>query len=204
MPKRWVRRNAESVAENAGAAGILGNAAEKGRQFFDERGTVRADRRKKFRMAKCEMERAVAAHGSSGDGAVGAAGSRAETFFDAWKKFLHEEIFVASFSVVRIDVERRAGSGCCNQKFANLVSFPKIFDKVPSAGVDEHLFVIAEAMEEIEDGEALRLVCVVTWRKQNAIRNGMSENFAGQGIAFDAASGSEGRRRAQEKEKNGE
>jgi hypothetical protein len=51
------------------------------------------------------------------------------------------------------------------------------------------LFVVAESVEEIEDREFSGFVGVVTGRKEHAVVDGMSEDFAGEGIALDAAGG---------------
>jgi hypothetical protein len=58
--------------------------------------------------------------------------------------------------------------------------------------MDEHLFVIAEPMEEIKDRKALLFVRVIAGRKQNAVGNSVRKDFAGEGVAFDAAGGGEG------------
>ena len=59
--------------------------------------------------------------------------------------------------------------------------------------MDEELFVVAESVEGIEDGESLRLVGVEGWRKNDAVGNAAGEDFAGEGVAFDAAGGREER-----------
>jgi hypothetical protein len=59
--------------------------------------------------------------------------------------------------------------------------------------MDEELFVVAESVEGIEDGKSLRLVGVKRRRKNDAVGNAAGEDFAGEGIAFDAAGGGEER-----------
>jgi len=62
-----------------------------------------------------------------------------------------------------------------------------VFDKIPKAGMDEELFVVAEAVEGIEDGEVFCSVGVEGWRKNDAVGNAAGEDFAGEGVAFDAS-----------------
>ena len=57
--------------------------------------------------------------------------------------------------------------------------------------MNEELFVVAESVEGIEDGEASCFVGVEIRRKNDAVRNAAGENFAGDGVAFDAAGGRE-------------
>jgi acetyl/propionyl-CoA carboxylase alpha subunit len=63
------------------------------------------------------------------------------------------------------------------------------------------LFVVAEPVEEIEDGIFSRFVGVVAGRKDDAVVHGVGEDFARQGITFDAAGGGgNGIREVKEKE----
>ena len=57
--------------------------------------------------------------------------------------------------------------------------------------MDWELFVVAEAVEGIEDGEVFCSVGVEGWRKNDAVGNAAGEDFAGEGVAFDAAGGRE-------------
>ena len=72
------------------------------------------------------------------------------------------------------------------------------------------MFVVAESMEVIEDGEVLGLVGVERRRENDAVGNAAGEDFAGEGVAFDAAGGGgSGERenvkeRKEVKEKSGE
>jgi hypothetical protein len=79
-----------------------------------------------------------------------------------------------------------------------------VFDYVPETGVDKELFVIAEAMEEIEDWKAERFVGVEGGWKDDAIGNGAGEDFAGDGVALDAAWGGLGWDGQEEEEEDGE
>jgi hypothetical protein len=63
--------------------------------------------------------------------------------------------------------------------------------------MDEKLFVVTEAMEFVEDGETPGFVGVERDGKYDAVGNVATEDFAGQGVAFDTAGGG-GTRDAQE------
>src|SRR5487761_525736 len=136
-------------------------------------------------MAKSKMQSAVAAHGNSADAAIMTAGPRAVRAFDERQKFADEEILVTLAAVARIDVEAGVGVGRDDEKFAELMLFPKIFDQIPSAGADEHLFVLAESVKKIEHRIAPRLAPVVTGRQNCAVANRVAENFAVHRTAFD-------------------
>src|SRR6267154_1453957 len=111
------------------------------------------------------MQRAVAAHGDSGDAAICAAWAGTVTRFDAGQEFLHQKILVADVAIARIDIERCVRIGRDNQKFSNLAALPQILHQIESSGVDEYLLVVAEAVEEIEDGVVARSVGVIAGRK---------------------------------------
>jgi hypothetical protein len=68
--------------------------------------------------------------------------------------------------------------------------------------VDQELFVIAETVEEIEDGEVFGFFGVEGSGENDAVGHGAGENFAGDGVAFDAAGGVGGE--GEEKEKDQE
>src|SRR5215475_5830859 len=138
-------------------------------------------------MAKRKVKSAVTAHGRARDGSVGAARFDSKLFFDARQEFLHEKIFVPNFAVVRIDVKRSSGSGGDDQKFGELFSFPGIFHEIPAAGMNKHLFVVAESVKEIKNRKVARFIRIVAGWKKNAVRNGARKDFAGQRIALDAA-----------------
>lgn len=59
--------------------------------------------------------------------------------------------------------------------------------------MDEELFVVAEAVEGIEDGIFCGFVGVEIIGKDYAVRNGTGEDFGGDGVAFYAAGGGEER-----------
>jgi hypothetical protein len=72
------------------------------------------------------------------------------------------------------------------------VSIAHILDDVPQAGMNEELFIIAEAVEKIEDWEMAGLVGVEGGGEDDAVGDGAGEDFAGEGVAFHAAGGGVG------------
>ena len=98
VPENGVRGNAENTSEDARARRI--RSAEESRKFFDERGAMRADSSEKLGMPEGQMERAVTAHGNSGNAAVSAAWRSAIALFDEGKKLPKQEVFVANFSIL--------------------------------------------------------------------------------------------------------
>src|SRR4029077_11691079 len=99
-------------------------------------------------MAKREMQRAVAAHGDSGDPAILATRGNAVARFNARQEFLHEKILVASLCIGRIDVERLVRLRRGHKELADLSAFPQVLRQIECAAVDEHLLVVAEAVEK--------------------------------------------------------
>jgi hypothetical protein len=53
----------------------------------------------------------------------------------------------------------------------------------------EKLFVVAEPMKFVQDGEVLGFVGIERGGKHDTIRNAARKDFAGDGIALDAAGG---------------
>jgi len=202
IPESGIGRIAEDRAEDAGAR-RAGRGAEEVGEFFDKRGAVCADGAEELRMAKSEVQGAVTTHGDAGDGAVGAPGSGAVTLFNEGKKFLEEEILVTVLPVSRIDVETRATIGSGDEEVLELLFFALVFDQVPEAGVDEELFVVAKAVEVIEDRIFFCFLSVEGIGEDDAVRDGAGEDLRGKGVAFDAACG-EGGKSKEEKEKSGE
>ena len=148
-----------------------------------------ADSAEELRVAEGEMQRAVASHGDARDGAVGAAGGDAIALFDEREKFLQKKIFVAVLAVLGIDVEARTTVGRGDQEVLQFTFFALVFDEIPEAGMDEELFVVAESVEGIEDRKVFCFVGVESWRKDDAVRDAAGEDFAGEGVALDAAGG---------------
>ncbi len=58
--------------------------------------------------------------------------------------------------------------------------------------MDEELFVVAEAVEGIEDWIFCGFVGVEIIGEDDAVRNGAGEDLGGEGVAFDAAGGGGG------------
>jgi hypothetical protein len=179
FPKGWVGRGAKDGPEDARARRGGRNTGEEIWEFVNERGAVGADGGKELRMAEREMERAVAAHGDAGNSAIGATRMNAVVAFNEGKEFFQQKVFVTILAIARIDIETRATAWRGDEELFQLAFFPEILDEIPGAGVNEHLFVIAEAVEEIEDREPARFVGVKVRRKKDAIRNGAAEDFAG-------------------------
>lgn len=192
LPKRCVGRETEDAAEDAGtrARRSATIAGKEERKLFDERGAVRAYGREKLGMREGQMKRAVAAHGNAGDGAVGAAGTDAVVRSDERKKFTQEKILVAALAVEGIDVKAGAAGRSGDQEFLEQTFVAEIFDEIPGTGVKKGLLVVTETVEKIENGEAAGFVGIKAGREKNAVRNGVRKDFAGDGVAFDAAGSS--------------
>jgi len=186
VPKRGIGRIAEDGTEDARAWRTGGRAAEEAGESFDERGAVGADGAEELRMAEGEMQRAVATHGNAGDGAIGAARSDAITLFDEGEKFLEKKVLVAILPVAGVDVEAGAAVGGGDGEVLELMSLAHVIYEIPEAGVDEELFVVAEAVKVIEDGEFSGFVGVEGGGKDDAVADGAGEDFGGKGVTFDA------------------
>lgn len=191
VPESSVRGDAEDAAQDASARRI--RSAEESGKFFDERGAVRADSSEKLGMPEGQMERAIAAHGNSGNGAVSAAWRSAIVLFDEGKKLPEQKIFVANFSILCIDVETGAAGRRGDQEIFQLAALAQVLDEIPQARMHEKLFVVAKAMQLIEDGKVFCFVGVERGGEHDAVRNIAAQNFAGDGVAFDAAGGEGGR-----------
>ena len=111
--------------------------------------------------------------------------------FDQRDEFLQEKIAVAHRAVGRIDVESSPAFRCGDEEFSYLVLLPEIVEQSPSAAVEESLLVVAQAMQEVKHGIALRRTpgCagIVAGRKVNAIVDLVFQNPAVQRVAVDAA-----------------
>jgi len=138
-------------------------------------------------MSEGQMKGAVSPHGNAGNGAIGTAGADTVVGGDKRKEFAQEKIFVAALAVEGVDIEAGAARGSGDEEFLEQAFVTEIFDKVPGAGVEKGLLIVAEAMKEIENGEAAGFVGVEAGRQKNTIRDGTREDFAGDGVAFDAA-----------------
>lgn len=131
VPESGVRGDAEDAAQDASARRI--RSAEESGKFFDERGAVRADSSEKLGMPEGQMERAITAHGNSGNGAVSAAWRSAIVLFDEGKKLPKQKIFVANFSILCIDVETGAAGWRGDQEIFQLAALAQVFHEIPKA-----------------------------------------------------------------------
>ena len=68
------------------------------------------------------------------------------------------------------------------------MALPKVLDEIETAGMDEHLLVVTEAVKKIEDGIPARLFRVVARWQQHAVSDGMTQYFASCGKTFCPAS----------------
>lgn len=152
-------------------------------------------------MTKREMQRAIAAHGDSRDGAIGTARTHAVAALDERKEFLEKKVLVTNFAVERVDVEAGAARGSGDEEFLDAAFFAEVVDEVPASGTKEHLLVVAETVKEIEDGKAERFIGVEAGGEKNAVRHSTIEDLAGERIAFDAGRGEKTRRREVKDEK---
>src|SRR6266404_3344015 len=64
------------------------------------------------------------------------------------------------------------------------MALPKVLDEIETAGMDEHLLVVPEAVEKIEDGIPARLFRVVAGWQEYAVSDGMTQYFARCGETF--------------------
>ena len=82
----------------------------------------------------------------------------------------------------------RPGIRRCNQKLLQLASVAHVFHEIPCTRMDEKLFVVPQAMEEIQNREVPRLVNIERGRKNDAVGNRAVQDFAWNRVALDAAS----------------
>lgn len=192
FPESGIERRAENIAENPrpGRLARIGNG-NRGKLFQQSR-TMGAHGAEELRMAEGQVQSAIAAHGNPGNAAVGASGLRAIAFFDLGKKFLEKKILVTKAAVTGVYVEAGASIRRDDQKIAELTPLPEVLDKIESARMDEHLLVVAESMKKIEDRVAASFFRVIAGRQDDAVSDGMAEDFAGRGKAFGADGGAKG------------
>jgi hypothetical protein len=129
-------------------------------------------------MTEGEMHRAVSAHGNSGDAARGSPGPGAVASLDQRQKFPEKEILITTVAVAGIYVKAGTPVRCDDQKVAEVMAFPKVLDEIETAGMDEHLLVVTEAVKKVKDGIAARLFCVVAGWQEYAVSDGMPQDFA--------------------------
>src|SRR5258708_2041827 len=179
-------RRAEPSAENAGPdrLAIIGNG-NRG-TLFQQGSAVGAHGAEESRMAEGQMQSAIPAHGNPGNAPGSASGLRAIALFNLGKKFPEKRILVTKAAITGVYVEAGASIRRDDQKITELTPLPEVLDKIESARMNEHLLVVAEAMKKIEDGIAASFFRVVAGRQDDAVSDGMAEDFAGCGEAFGA------------------
>src|SRR5260370_5416954 len=186
FPESRIERRAENIAENArpDRLAIIGNG-NRGK-LFQQGSAVGAHGAEEFRMAEGQMQSAIPAHGNPCNAPGSASGLRAIALFNLGKKFPEKRILVTKAAITGVYVEAGASIRRDDQKITELTPLPEVLDKIESARMNEHLLVVAEAMKKIEDGIAASLFCVVAGRQDDAVSDGMAEDFAGRGEAFGA------------------
>jgi len=186
FPESRIERRAENIAENArpDRLAIIGNG-NRGKLFQQSR-TMGAHGAEEFRMAEGQMQSAIPAHGNPGNAPGSASGLRAIALFNLGKKFPEKRILVTKAAITGVYVEAGASIRRDDQKITELTPLPEVLDKIESARMNEHLLVVAEAMKKIEDGIAASFFRVVAGRQDDAVSDGMAEDFAGRGEAFGA------------------
>src|SRR4029077_18069562 len=115
--------------------------------------------------------RAVSTHGHAGDALAQAPRTNAILALDERHEFLEKEVAVADLASIssRIDVKAAPTLRSDDEEVADLALLAKIFNQLPGAGVDERLLVVAETMEEVEDGMFFCRLSVVPRRQQHAV-----------------------------------
>ena len=112
---------------------------------------------------------------------------------DVRNELAEKEIAVAHAAVGGIDVEAAFSFRRYYQEIVDLFLLAQVFDESPSAGLEQSLFVVAEAVEEIEDGITpwrMRRDCgVVAGREHHAVVDGLAKDAAFNRVAIDAALG---------------
>src|SRR5271170_4353415 len=151
---------------------------------LDQRGTMRSHGCEKLRMQERNVQSSVSTHRDPCNAARSAPRLSAIPLLDAGHEFLQKKILVAPLSIARIDEETCAAPRRHYQKLSQLMLLPHVLDEIHSARMHKHLLVVPQAVQQIEDGVAARLLRVIARRQQHAVGNSMVENFAWQGNAF--------------------
>ena len=158
------------------------------------------DGREKWGVAEGEVECAVAAHRNSIDCAIGTARCDPVASLDEGEKFLQQKVFVAVLAVLGIDVETGAAVRRGDEEILELVIASKVVDNIPETRVDEELLVVAQAVQEIENGELSGLVGVEGGGEEDAVGNGPREDLARNGVALNASRSLERDRKKKEQQ----
>src|ERR1035438_8575985 len=164
LPEGGIGRIAEDTPEHARTRGIGCRTREKSRQLVDQRGAVGTHGRKKLRATERQVQSSIAAHGNTRDGPIGTTRRDPVTFFDVRKEFLHQKILVAVFAVSCVDIKTGSRLRSRDQKISQFAFVAHVFDEIPRTRMDEKLFVLSQAVEEIQNWEVPGLVRVERWR----------------------------------------
>src|SRR5208282_6155269 len=146
---------------------------------------------KQLRMVKGKPKGAVSAHGDTADRSRGALPPNRVMCLDVGNELANEEIAGAQAAVSGVDVKAAPPFGRDHQKSGDLSLLAEIFDHVPSTGLEQALFVVAESVQKIEHRITTRRRAgsrgvIVGWQ-HNAVVDRLTENMAFQRVAVDAA-----------------
>src|SRR5947209_13433330 len=144
-------------------------------------------------MRESEPQRPVSAHGYSADRASRTAGANAVFAFDMRHELLQEEIAVPYRPICGVDVKTAPALGRYDQEITHLVLLAQIVQQCPSPAVEERPLVVAQPMQKVNHGIALRgllaCACVVSRWQVNAVVHDLLQNAAVQCGAINSALG---------------
>src|ERR1041385_2904201 len=131
---------------------------------------------------------AIPSHGNSADGARRAASANAVLAFNVRHEFLQKKIAGAESAVGGIDVKASPAFRCDDQKITHAMLLTQVIQQRPSSAVEQSSFVVAQAVQEIQN--RIRLLCGVVSRGQvNAVMHCPLENAAVDRTAIDPTLG---------------
>src|SRR5437764_11286253 len=137
-------------------------------------------------MREGESQCAIPTHGNSADGAGRAAFANAVLAFNVRHEFLQKKIAVPESTVCGIDVKASPAFRCDDQKITHAMLLTQVIQQRPSSAVEQSPFVVAQAVQEIQNG--IRLLCGVVSRGQvNAVMHDSLQNAALDRAAIDPA-----------------
>src|SRR5580700_1102548 len=138
-------------------------------------------------IGKCETQRSVASHGNTGNRSCLTLPPNAIVGFNVGDEFLQEEIAVSDFPVGGVYVEAGLRLRCDDQEITDLVLLTQVFDQVPSRGFEQGLFILTEAVQEIEHRVTLCGRRIVSRRQEHTVVDYFSEDVTLEGVAIDTA-----------------
>src|SRR3974377_1449781 len=103
-------------------------------------------------MQECKPESAVSAHGYAADGPASASSRHPIFLFYVGDEFLQKEVVVAKRAVRRVDGEAPPAIRRHDEKVAQFVLMAQVVDQGPGAAVEQRLFVVTQAVQEVENG----------------------------------------------------